>query len=129
MQKQTLLLKQKAELASVNNQITSQERIIGTKGLTAIEVEKEALKLTELRQQRDALGIRHLAEQEEAYRKSADGLREYIKALSDGDKQADAFARNGAIKSILEDQASLLEQNIYLQEKIKSSRARFGGSV
>jgi len=129
LQKQTLLLKQKAELASVNNQITSQERIIGTKGLTAIEVEKEALKLTELRQQRDALGIRHLAEQEEAYRKSADGLREYIKALSDGDKQADAFARNGAIKSILEDQASLLEQNIYLQEKIKSSRARFGGSV
>lgn len=120
--------KQKAELANINLQIAAQERLLSLE-LTAYEREKESLKLTELRQQRDAIDIRHLAEQQELYRKSIDGLREYIQALKDGDKQATAFAQNAAIKNILESQAGLLEENIYLQEKLsrvgEDSAARY----
>lgn len=118
LQMRFLKNKNKAEIGSLNTQIEAQKNIVN--GSEGVEKLKERLKLTELQQRAEATKIRQLADEEEAYRKTIGGLTAYNQALREGDAQAVAFVRNGARKSILEEQGALLEQNIVLQERINA---------
>lgn len=128
LQMRFLKNRNRSQIESLNAQIEAQRSIRDSTDET-LQKQKESLRLTELEQQAEAVKIRQFAEEEELYRKAIPGLRAYIQALTDGDKQATAFARNAAVKNILEDQARLLEENIFLQEKLsragQDSAARY----
>jgi tape measure domain-containing protein len=119
LERDLLIQRQRGDVQSINTQIEAQERIVN---LTTEQVarEKELQVLINLKQQRDALGIQNLREQEEQYRKSIDGLKEYNKALADGDALATAFAQNKAIKSRLEDEGALMERIIAQQDYLQN---------
>lgn len=118
----TLRQDQGAERQAIAEQIASQQRIIElTKDERQLVIENQ--KLDALRNDQRALGIEQLHQQEELYRKSIAGLREYNQALADGDEQATAFAQNKAVKERLTEEAGLRERLISLNDRLSNSGA------
>ena len=115
-----LTARQGFDVQQINNQIREQQDLLKISNKGSFEYQQTLNNISKLEQERATLGIKNLGEQENAYRNSIAGLREYVKTLADGDKQTTAFAQNSAIKSILNEQTSLLEGNILLQEKLSN---------
>lgn len=88
--------RQNTELAQINEQIRAKGRILseGKGKISLLEEKQLTFDVLQLEQQRANLGVSFLNQQNDLYSESINGLKEYIKALREGDEQATAFAQN-----------------------------------
>lgn len=119
--KKLLEIKQRFETADLSAEIEMTQKLLSEAkkpGGNANDVTTFARQLEKLTNQQTTLGIRQQAESINLYENSLVGLREAIANLRGGDVETVLGVREKAVKSILREQKSLLEENIYLQEQI-----------